>query len=163
MIKSLFHYGFFRHIFLVRRNLHRAVCTGKRNITWLSEWSSFPCFLANICYMFADIFCSMHLEFKYKSQHKERDAILLLEETLTVCWINYIFGNHLIRLRCPGYIGTLHFWLTTQKKKMNVYWFQHSFLCKDEWSNYVWLYPSPRKKEYSIYYDKQITWVRQSQ
>ena len=117
MIKSLFHYGFFRHIFLGKRNLHRAVCTGKRNITWLSEWSSFSCFLANICYMFADILCSMHLEFKYKSQHKEGDAILFLEETLTVCWINYIFGNHLIWLRCPGYIGTLYFWPTTWKKK----------------------------------------------
>lgn len=117
MIKSLFHYGFFGHIFLGRRNLHRAVCTGKRNITWLSEPSSFPCFPANICYMFADISCSKHLEFKYKSQHKERDAILLLEETLTVCWINYIFGNHSIWFCCPGYIGTFISGLPHRKKK----------------------------------------------
>lgn len=146
MIKSLFHYGFFGHIFLGRRNLHRAVCTGKRNITWLSEPSSFPCFPANICYMFADIFCSKHLEFKYKSQHKERDAILLLEETLTVCWINYIFGNHSIWLCCPGYIGTFISGLPHRKKKKECLLIS-AFLFVQRWVKQLSLALSKSKKK----------------
>lgn len=160
MIRSLSHYGFLRHIYLGRRNLHRAVCTGKRNLTWLSAQRIFhwmrrnnQVFLAflqmscNICYMVADICCSRHLEFKYKSLHKEGNAILLLEETLTVCWINYLFGNHsgmIVLPRIYWHIVFLAYHLEKKKKK-NIYWFQHSFWCKDEWSNYVWLYLSPEK------------------